>query len=585
MIYILVLNRNLTRGRKTMAMTKIDGFKRLVDYLSLLGINSYAGVTGGGIVHYVKYLAPYTIEQQEPSLFTISEYPAGFIPLGHYLATGEISAAIGTTGAATKLLSCGLSDAKLHDIPSVYVFPVSTVSHTEDSTLQDSSIYGNNIVQQLLAEFPQHVFLLDNPLTFTKQLELARQGLVSRKPVVFLLDNEKMALPINQLPAIVDVPVDKTAEITEFIQLLREKVKGRRVLLLVGEEGLFEPTIKKLTTAVCKALKAAVVWSMNGGNCIESSNPYGYGYISFGGNDKALDLWESVNETDIVLCVGVTPDEYTTNLKKIPAGDVFFLTSIENAYGQIRGSYQHSVQHRIYQVETPISEALAAIVKAGEEQGFSTKACPVAPDNLNKRETIAPQKGYADMAKVYKRLYEWWQPNSLVISDVCLAYKDYQYVTQRPNDRTTYFSFYRGSAMGGAYGVAVGAKLAAPSKRVYLFSGDGCFRLYGGSLNEAKDLGIVLFLLDNHTYSIVAQGLPTILPTVEPERFHDTLTSVDYGKMAEASGWLSYSLSADLANFEDLLLEIEKNRKQSILVTVPVDPKQILGQNPRVRNL
>lgn len=565
-----------------MTMAKQDGFKTLVDYLSLLGINSYAGVTGGGVVHYMKYLAPYKAEEQTTSLFTISEYPAGFIPLGHYLATGNVSAAIATTGAATKLVSCGLSDAKLHNIPSVYVFPVSTILHTEDSALQDSSIYGSNIVQQLLAEFPQHVFLLDNPFTFAKQLELARQGLISRKPVIFLLDNEKMALPVEHLPEHVTYqPLDKTSEIADFTKLLKEKVTGRRVLLLVGEEGMYEPNIRQLTTAVSQVLKAAVVWSMNGGNCVEGANPYGYGYISFGGNDKALDIWDSVTEEDVVLCIGVTPDEYTTDLKKIPAGDVFFITGIENAYGQIRGSYQHSVQHGLHQINGPISEVLEGIVA----ERFSTKACPLAPVDLNNRELRAPQTGYADMAEVYNRLYHWWQPNSLVISDVCLAYKDYQYVTQRPNDLITYFSFYRGSAMGGAYGVAVGAKLAAPDKRVYLFSGDGCFRLYGGSLNEAKDLGIVLFLLDNHTYSIVAQGLPVILPTVEPERFHDTLSSMDYAKMAEASGWLSYSLSADLTNFEDILLEIEQNKNKSILVRVPVDPEQILGQNPRVRNL
>ncbi len=114
-------------------MVKQDGFKTLIDYLSLLGIDSYVGVTGGGVVHYLKYLTPYQPAQQAASLFTISEYPAGFIPLGHYLATGKVSAGIATTGAATKLLSCGLNDAKLHDIPSVYIFPVSTILHTEDS--------------------------------------------------------------------------------------------------------------------------------------------------------------------------------------------------------------------------------------------------------------------------------------------------------------------------------------------------------------------------------------------------------------------------------------------------------------------
>ena len=566
-------------------MNKRDGFETLVDYLADFGIDIYTGVTGGGVVHYVKYLTPYEPNQIKPALFTISEYPAGFAPLGHYLATGKVGGAIATTGAATKLLACGLSDAKLHDIPSVYIFPISTRRHQEDSALQDTSIYGSNIIKQLEAEI-EDVFLLDNPYTFAQYLEQAGKALLSRKPVVFLLDNEIMNLPMSEEPKIIKNKLhDSSIEIAIFVQLLKKKVKGRRVLLLVGEEGLHETDIRQLTTAVSIELAAATVWSMNGVNCVGSENPYGYGCISFGGNDKALNLWESMTEDDVVICVGVTPDEYTTNLQKFAAGDVFFITQTANAYGHIRGSFQHSALHKFHQINAPITKVLKTIITEGKREVYSTTASPLAPVELNTCVLEPPRAHYADMKIVYQHLHKWWQPGSLVISDVCLAYKDYQYVTQRPNDTITYFSFYRGSAMGGAYGVAVGAKLAQPDKRVYLFGGDGCFRLYGGSLNEAKNLGIVLFILDNHTYSIVAQGLPAILPSVHPEKYHDTLQQVDYGKIAEASGWLSYTVAPDLSNFEDILNELERYKKQSILVTIPVDPNQILGQNPRVRNL
>lgn len=571
-----------------MKTVKSDGFKTLVDFLSSMRVNLYSGVTGGGVIHFLKYIDPYNGEKMvnSPELFTLSEYAAGFTPLGHYLATGQVSAAIATTGAATKLLSCGLSDGKLHDIPSVYLFPVSNISHAEDEALQDSSIYGSNIIQQLRSEFPEQVFLLDNPLNFADQLKHAAQLLAARKPVVFILDNETLALTNYELPkAFVPDVIDKTDEIRDFLEIFRKKVEGKRVILLVGEEGMHDTGLRKLTTAVCQELKAAAVWSMNGGNCIETDNPYGYGYISFGGNDQALDLWSSVNQEDVVLCVGVSPDEYTTDLKKIEAEDVFFINTIPNAYGQVRGSFKHSTAHNVHQVSAPLTDVLQSIVEEGQKRSYSTIACPKAPDNLNTREILPPKKGFADMEKVYHRLYDWWQPNSLVISDVCLAYKDYQYVTQRPNENITYFSFYRGSAMGGAYGVAVGAKLGAPDKRVFLFSGDGCFRLYGGSLEEARDLGVVIFLINNQNYSIVSQGLPKILPDVEPDRYHDQLSNIDYCKIAEASGWLSYSVADDLSNLNEILSEIENNETRSILVNIPVDPEQTLGQNPRVRNL
>lgn len=569
-----------------MPMVQTDGFEVVIDFLSALDIHVYSGVTGGGVVHFLKRIDDYKQNTNTPSFITIGEYTAGFIPIGYYLATGKISAAIATTGAATKLLSCGLSDAKLHDIPAVYIFPISSNKHERDCALQDSSSYGNNIIQQLKAELPEQVFVLDNPSNFSQQLNTAYQLLLSKKPVVFFLDNDVLTIQQNSKTAIAPpVSKDKADEIETFVTHFKDRVKNKRVILLVGEGAMLNPDIKSLTTAVCKNLKAAAIWSMNGVNCIASDNPYGYGCISFGGNDQALALWQSVNKDDVVLCVGLCPDEYTTNLQKISAGQTYFLTNIVNSYGQIRGSFKHHAQYDSYQLTAPIDETLTALVTASENKPFANKPFLIAPINLNNKKIVAPASGYADMEQFYQRLHQWWKPNTMVITDVCVAYKDYQYVTQRPNDNISYFSCYRGSAMGGAYGVAVGAKLAAPDKNVFLFSGDGCFRLYGSCLEEVKDLGVVLFIINNESYAIVEQGLPKIIPNVKSDKYHAKLHQVDYCAIAEASGWLSYSLASDLSNLQDILQQVEQHKSHSILINVPTDPQQILGENPRVRNL
>ena len=134
-----------------METIKKDGFKLLLDFLTSIGITTYSGVTGGVVIHLLKHIPRYdpTTASGEPEFLTLGEYSAGFTPLGHYLATGQASAAVATTGAAIKLLTCGLSDGKLHNIPSVYLFPVSSVSHAQDGALQDTSVYGSNIVEQL----------------------------------------------------------------------------------------------------------------------------------------------------------------------------------------------------------------------------------------------------------------------------------------------------------------------------------------------------------------------------------------------------------------------------------------------------
>lgn len=139
--------------------------------------------------------------------------------------------------------------------------------------------------------------------------------------------------------------------------------------------------------------------------------------------------------------------------------------------------------------------------------------------------------------------------------------------------------------MGGAFGVAIGAKLGCPEKQVYLFTGDGCFRLFAGYLGEASRLGIVVFVINNGEYAIVDQGLNKIIPDISRDRYHATLLPIDFCSIASASGWDAFALSPDLANLDLILYEIAQPLQRSVLINVPVDPQQELGMNPRIKNL
>jgi acetolactate synthase I/II/III large subunit len=50
-----------------------------------------------------------------------------------------------------------------------------------------------------------------------------------------------------------------------------------------------------------------------------------------------------------------------------------------------------------------------------------------------------------------------------------MSYKDRQYITQRPNPDCPSFSLYRGSAMGGAFGLGIGARFGAPDKTFFVY--------------------------------------------------------------------------------------------------------------------
>ena len=166
-----------------------------------------------------------------------------------------------------------------------------------------------------------------------------------------------------------------------------------------------------------------------------------------------------------------------------------------------------------------------------------------------------------------------------------MAYKDRQYVTQRPNMHCPFFSLYRGSAMGGALGLGIGARLGAPEKTVFVFTGDGCFRLFAGTLAEARSLGINLFVLNNGIYGIVRNELLKILPTEAVERYHDDLDMLNYAAIAAGYGWDYLSVDADLRNLPDIIERCYQTGKPSLLIELKVDPEQDLGPNPRVENL
>jgi acetolactate synthase-1/2/3 large subunit len=566
-----------------------DSYQTIIQTLNNWGIRLYAGVNGGGVIHLLKYLDP--LDQgavEAPSFLTIGEYTAGFIPLGYYLSSGRIAASVATTGAATKLICCGLSDAKLHDIPAVYIVPVSNGSTAGFSPLQDTTAYGSNIVMQLRAELPGSVFVLDNPITLNEQLTLAREQLDRSKPVVLVLDNEGLSISETDsgFPAAVpDSAVREDHYPDAFLAAFREEAEGKRVVIFVGEEMARYPNAPELTTRLSAALHAATIWSINGANAVSRDNPYGYGYISFGGNDKAISLYNSLGENDVLLVVGACPDEYTVNFKKISASATFHFSNIPQAYGFVDNSLRHVVEGRYYQMHAPLDSSLRTLIDAVSERPFTSIPMEQAPRDLNDLPFDNVRGNYADMAALYQRLDQWWPEGSIGIDDTCLAYKDRQYVTQRPNNNIRFYSLYRGSAMGGAFGVAIGAKLADPDRQVFLFTGDGCFRLFSGSLGEVSNLGFVVFLLNNETFGIVEQGLRKVLPDVGTAHYHSRLDAVDYCAIARAHNWDAVRLAPDLGNLDEILSKVNDRPSRSLLIEVPVDPNQVLGKNPRLKNL
>src|ERR1700704_1326206 len=147
-------------------LERTSGNYWLIETLRRWGVTSYAGVNGGGLIHVAKHLQPLSDPSEAtdgaPRMLTIGEYVAGFVPLGYYLASGRIAGCITTTGAATKLGGSGMTDAKLHKIPAVYLIALNSTMSIGQSPLQDVSIHGMNIMPQLQSGLGDGLVVVDN---------------------------------------------------------------------------------------------------------------------------------------------------------------------------------------------------------------------------------------------------------------------------------------------------------------------------------------------------------------------------------------------------------------------------------------
>ena len=564
----------------------------LIDALRQLGIHHYTGVNGGGVVHVSKYLIPLTdlsqVRDGIPRMLTMGEYASGFMPLGYYLASGRIAGSITTTGAATKLGSSGITEAKLHNIPAVFLIALNSTGSIGKAPLQDVSQYGMNIVPQLQAELGDGCIVIDDIHRLEQDLMKAQDILHESRPVAIafhpdILSKEvRVHVPRTETPRILH-----KEDIEAFLKQFPEMARHRRVIIYVGEEAAFCPNIQELSTQLSELLHAPTVWSVNGANAVSPKNPFGYGYIMFGGNDKAMELWRSMNQEDILITLGFCPGEYSINLDSVPAKCTWHFGAYLHGYGEVNGDFRHRCKGDYKKVRGDIAFALEEVIPRLKALGVGKDRPKVErPDSLNFREVWRDvRKDCVDFMSFYEELPKHWQPHSIGFDDVCISYKDRQYVTQRPHPSIKFWSMHHGSAMGGGFGLGLGAKLADPSLHTFIFSGDGCWRLFGGCLADAASLDLRLFIINNGTYGIVDKGLEIIIPTVEKRRYHSKLPRIDFVAAAKAHGWDGFYLKPDLSNLKEIMDACYTQAGKSILVDVPVDSEQVVGLNARLLNL
>lgn len=567
-----------------------EGNQALIAAMEKWNIRCAFGVNGGGIIHLLKYIRPYSVHEvsEELRFFTLSEYAAGFAPIGHYLSSERIGACITTTGAAIKLAASGLSDARFMRVPALYVFSLNNSKAVKQSPLQDVGEYGMNIIAQLEAEFGDAVHVLRAINQLPHQLNQIASVLSQSRPAIFLFHPDILcqSIAIEHIAPIVEdekTDQEKIASLAYFLKQELDSDSERRLILYVCSEAGFQQKTYPLIEKLKEKLDAFVVCTVNGSSAAGKKTPYHLGHIGLGGSDQANNVWDTLNKNDILITLGMEAGEYHFPWGKLNVGDCWCFTNQKRGYGFIDGTYQHRFKNNFTIVHGPIQNSLSLLLDELETAEIRPLPMPKI-SFVNKKLKHSISKSRVNLIDFYQRLSSLWKKPSIGFDDVCISYRDRQYIMEVAHPNIRFFSPQDGSAMGGAFGMLVGAKTMSPDVHCFAFSGDGCWRLYGGALAEASELGVILFIMNNGEYHIVRHGLDLIIPDLPSQKKHARLNPVDFVSAARAHGWKGALLKPDLSNLKDIM-NLAHSTKRSLLIEVPVDPEQVLGSNPRYKHL
>ena len=578
-------------GKRIPDLNDGTGNSIVVRTLYRWGLTKLGGTNGGGYIHLAELIAPeknpHDPDSGRPRMQTIIETMAGFYPNGHYLASGKIGACGVTTGAAGLYAIPGYVAAAMQFIPGIWLTALSGKDSHGLGSLQYTGPGGFNTNKALDDIALEGFFHIDDIgdlehmlLGVRSRLQDSMPALIAYHPDVLKQQSRDFDIPWEDRPKTFN-----RDHVRIFLEDLLKRIDGKEIVIYASEELTRYPGIQELVADFASTLKAPVVYSMNSANAVSPTSPYNAGHVYLGFNKKAFDLMERTNKNTIMICLGFDPGEYQTNQKIFNVDTAYHFTNLIDQFQTIDGGFQHRFDGRYIQIRGSLDLLLRELVPELRQRVRRRPDVHFQKD-LNEGEQAAPPApGYVDKVALFTEFSRLAMPDTIVFDDVCVAYMDRQRVIQRPVAGIYRWSSDPDSTMGATFGMALGAVGSGIKKNVQIFVGDGCFEYFGGVLARAPHYGITMWVMANGTHAIVDTGLDQIKSYLPREFHHGEVPAIDYEMHAKAHGWDAVTLRADLKNLPHVMKMTYKPNKKSLLVVVPTDPYQKVGENARLLNL
>ena len=318
-----------------------------------------------------------------------------------------------------------------------------------------------------------------------------------------------------------------TADPADVVEVAKALTGARALVIVAGQGVLFAEASDELRT-LAERLAAPVMTTMNGKSAFPEDHPLALGAAGASGTEAAARFLE---KADLILGVGTS----------------FTVTPFTHPMPRNVPLIQITADERDVGKDYPVSAALVGDAKivlgqlsAALGVGVPSRQSPAAEIATTRRawlerwmprlrsddEPLSPYRVIFELGRAIDRANAIVTHDSGNPRDQLLPF--YEALTPRG-----YLGWGKSTQLGYGYGLALGAKLAAPSRLVVNVMGDAAFGMVGMDVETAsrEKIGVLTILLNNSVMGGYDRSMP-----VAAERYRSHQLTGDYTAVAAALG-------------------------------------------------
>lgn len=493
---------------------------------------------------------------------TRHEFAAGIMADVYARLTGRPQICYSTFGPGLTNLATGICSATLDRSPMLAVS--AQVARSEMIYNQTHQCIDNVAVVGSMCKFArQFDSIAEIPDTVTEALRVARSEVPGPSYLSFPLDLMKEEIDDHQAERLLDrmgtcdPPAPRPPDPAQLEWLAREIQRARRPIALAGNLVIREQACADLLAFV-ERWQLPLMTSLASKGVLPETHPLHIGTVNkyLDGILRHAALDELFGACDLMILIGydfgedIKPGQWKRN------------DFVRSVYLSANPNPMGSAFRPDYHVIGSLKLALPMLSEMAPRQRSRADLESIA--RLKERKAMSGEPAVQScpnipVPAIVRTIRKVIGPSGILCSDIGL-HKQYAGLFSDTFEPNTFLCSNGCGSFGFGLPAAMGAKLAAPGRRVAVICGDGGFHSTSHDLETAVRYGlpIVVVLLKDNSYGLIKYYQLTDSDTVATNSVD--FGDVDFCKLAEANGWESCLVTERNMLEEKMVQAWERNR-------------------------